>query len=170
MNLDAINHLIPGIRRYAEKHIRTGGFLEAVLSNDLDDTARRAGPETRPYIVDVVEYLRRSVPPECWGSRSRVDSWLAQRNAIPQGSNILDQIKEVRVMRRFLDPHNAGAFFKGMKIRIIADITSLENIAIMTIKGTHPRIGPTIIEFEEELPATVQKGHYLLFEGITKGE
>ena len=40
-----IEHLMPTLDRYIQNHIPTGGFLEAVLSNDLRNALDRADDE-----------------------------------------------------------------------------------------------------------------------------
>ena len=73
----SIEHVIPTIERYVNQRIPTGGFMEAVLSNDLVEACSRADNQNRYLLFDIVSYLYNNVPGACWGSRERVDRWLS---------------------------------------------------------------------------------------------
>ncbi len=53
----------------------TGGFLRAVLSNDLRESFARADLESREAMFDIVSYLYNECPGLCWGSPDRVAEW-----------------------------------------------------------------------------------------------
>lgn len=57
----------------------TGGFLEAVLSNDLKDAIGRADGRALDSLPHIVAYLYNQCPLGCWGSRERVREWIAAR-------------------------------------------------------------------------------------------
>jgi hypothetical protein len=79
MNYDKINpNIIASIRRYADEHCPTGGFLEAVLSNDLKEAVGRADDENIRVIPEIVCYCYNEIPNRCWGSPERVRAWLEQ--------------------------------------------------------------------------------------------
>lgn len=73
----SIAHIIPCIDRYVDHRIPTGGFLEAVLSNDLREAFGRADIQNRYLMFDIVSYLYSEVPSACWGSPERVKNWLS---------------------------------------------------------------------------------------------
>ena len=73
--------------RYAEHHIETGGFLLAVLRNDLSDAVGRADDGNIKNLAEIVRYVYNDLPDECWGSRVKVDAWLATRVARVLASN-----------------------------------------------------------------------------------
>jgi hypothetical protein len=75
-NSEAIDHFIPGLIRYVNEHIETGGFLRAVLENDLREACDRADPLSRPVLADLVTYIELILPAECWGSPEKVKAWL----------------------------------------------------------------------------------------------
>ena len=77
----AIAHLIPGIQRYATAHIRTGSFLEAVLSNDLKEACARADDKSKRLLFEICAYLYNEVTGECWGSPEKVQAWLEARES-----------------------------------------------------------------------------------------
>lgn len=64
------------IDRYVTYHCQTGGFLEAVLSNDLKESIGRADSEAIQNIPHIVAYLYNDVPAICWGSKEKVKNWL----------------------------------------------------------------------------------------------
>lgn len=77
--------MIPGtikqsLDRYIQYHIPTGGFLEAVLSNDLKEAFGRADKENRIALFEIVKYCYNELPSDCWGSPEKVDAWLAERH------------------------------------------------------------------------------------------
>lgn len=61
---------------YAKHGCPTGGFLAAVLSNDLKDACARADSDNRHAIFDIVSYIYNNLPSGCWGSRERVRAWI----------------------------------------------------------------------------------------------
>ena len=54
----------------------TGGFLEAVISNDLKEAIGRADSEALENIPHIVAYLYNDCPGNCWGSPKRYNEWL----------------------------------------------------------------------------------------------
>jgi hypothetical protein len=78
-NSAAIDHLIPGLNRYFNDHIETGGFLRSVLENDLRGAcARAADVGTRWALFELVTYIELMAPAECWGSPEKVKAWLSK--------------------------------------------------------------------------------------------
>lgn len=65
-----------GIERYVKERIRPGGFLMAVLENNLRESIFRADEENRASLYEIVSYLYWSVPGNCWGSPEIVKKWL----------------------------------------------------------------------------------------------
>lgn len=65
-------------RAYVEDHRRVGGFLSAVLSNDLVGAFGFADPENLAAMRDWTLWLWNDIPSECWGSRAKVEAWLDQ--------------------------------------------------------------------------------------------
>ena len=57
----------------------TGGFLEAVLSNDLVSAFARADSSAVANLPHILDYLYNEVPAVCWGSRERVAEWIKAR-------------------------------------------------------------------------------------------
>lgn len=65
-----------GLRLYIENGIEPGGFLEAVLKNDLSGAYNRADNTNIHYISDYVRFLWTWAPSLCWGSEERYNAWL----------------------------------------------------------------------------------------------
>jgi hypothetical protein len=68
--------VIESIRLYVDGRCPTGGFLEAVLSNDLKGAVRAADEQNLATLVDIVRYCYWEIPGDCWGSPARVREWL----------------------------------------------------------------------------------------------
>lgn len=71
-------HMTDGMLRYIEKGIPGGGFLTALLSNDLKETFVRADLENAARVSDYVTFLYNYAPSGCWGSPARYDAWVEQ--------------------------------------------------------------------------------------------
>lgn len=68
-----------GLQRYLNRGIPPGGFLTAVLSNDLARAAMTADRWNKQRIPEVVRYVYNHVPPDAWGSREAMREWQAKR-------------------------------------------------------------------------------------------
>ena len=63
------------IDRYVQSGIIPGGFLHAVLVNDLTMAVIRADDESIQVLPDIVMYLYWECPANCWGSTRKVSEW-----------------------------------------------------------------------------------------------
>lgn len=77
---EAIRRLIPehcreGMHDYIMNGIRPGGFLCAVLSNNLIDAFARADSINSARLEDYAKFLSNYAPQECYGSPETVDLW-----------------------------------------------------------------------------------------------
>ena len=70
------------IDRYIAHGIPAGGFLGAVLANDLRGASLRADASNQIALVAIVAYLEERCPKECWGSYERVDKWIKFNRAM----------------------------------------------------------------------------------------
>jgi len=73
-------HTIGSIDRYIDQRIEPGGFLRAVLENNLKEAMGRADSINREALFDIVAYLYNCVPTTCWGSPEKVKDWLEEGN------------------------------------------------------------------------------------------
>ncbi len=71
-------HVHGGLIEYIATRRPTGGFLEAVLSNDLREACARADEQMRPHLYDLVLFLYNYSPGICWSSPELVEAWLAK--------------------------------------------------------------------------------------------
>lgn len=67
------------IDRYVNDHTPTGGFLQAVLENNLRESFGRADEEAREQLFEIVSYCYNHIPSNCWGSPEKVEAWLYQK-------------------------------------------------------------------------------------------
>lgn len=68
--------ILDGLQRWVDDGIMPGGFLEAVLRDaPLSIVCGRADDDNGRVLQKLVWHLRNKVPPECWGSESRVRAW-----------------------------------------------------------------------------------------------
>jgi len=68
--------VIESLQRYVNNKIPTGGFLHALLANDLRETFARADGVNITKIFQIVCYCWNEIPAVCWGSYEKVDEWL----------------------------------------------------------------------------------------------
>lgn len=71
------SHMQEGARLYVEDGIEPGGFLMAVLCNDFVGAFSRADAVNGEFMRDWAEWLYNEAPSTCWGSREKVESYMA---------------------------------------------------------------------------------------------
>ena len=64
------------LRRYTERGILPGGFLRAVLENDLCGAVARADDVSLAQLRAICVFVYNDMPSGCWGSRERVAQWV----------------------------------------------------------------------------------------------
>lgn len=69
--------LAESLERYINERVETGGFLSAVLENNLREAVIRADLESARALPEIVKWLVYNAPWNCWGSVDRVQMWLA---------------------------------------------------------------------------------------------
>jgi len=72
------SQLVESLERYRDQGVPTGGFLEAVLSNDLKEAFGRADPFSRAAMFEIVSWCYNEMPSAAWGSPERVEAWLVK--------------------------------------------------------------------------------------------
>ena len=85
-----LNELVPahmhgGLIRYLEQGIMPGGFLSAVLTNDLKRACASADHINIRRIPDIVSFLYNFAPGPCWGSEEKVTEWVRRFEAQDAG-------------------------------------------------------------------------------------
>lgn len=64
------------LHHYADSGRPTGGFLRAVLSNDLQGALGKADSHSAAALAEIVQYCEDILPAESWGSPEKVTGWL----------------------------------------------------------------------------------------------
>ena len=72
-------HMRAGAEGYVERGEEPGGFLFAVLCNNLVDAFGKADETNFARLSDWAEWLWNEAPSTCWGSKERVNDWIAIR-------------------------------------------------------------------------------------------
>ncbi len=68
------------LKRYVEDGLPTGGFLRAVLSNNLFEAVMRADDWNSVVLKEIAQYIYWELPRESWGSEEIVDAWIEQHS------------------------------------------------------------------------------------------
>lgn len=68
--------IIHSLKRYQDGHIETGGFLRAVLENDLKEAVGRADTTNQILLPAIVSHCYNHLRSDCWGSPEKVKAWL----------------------------------------------------------------------------------------------
>jgi hypothetical protein len=71
------NHLRGGLARYLVHGIQPGGFMSAVLDNDLIGAFSRADLIAARSMREIVAFLYNWAPRSSYGMKGSVDAWLA---------------------------------------------------------------------------------------------
>ena len=69
-------HMVEAVYHYIEHGTPPGGFLTAVLSNDLMDALRRADDKNIESLPAWGRLLYNHIPPGAYGSRKAVEAWI----------------------------------------------------------------------------------------------
>jgi len=69
---------------WIEYGVAPGGFLQAVLTNDLRDTFARADYQSVREVAGIVSWLYNEAPAGCWGSPADCAAWYAARRPARQ--------------------------------------------------------------------------------------
>ena len=67
---------LAGLKRYVKDRIHPGGFLIAVLENNLRKSFGQADKENRKALFEIVCHCYNELPSICWGSPEKVKNWL----------------------------------------------------------------------------------------------
>lgn len=73
------SHLMGAIDRYIEHGLPPGGFLTAVITNDLAGAFNRADNLSKEYLEDIVTYFWNYTPARCWGSLTNLREWMENK-------------------------------------------------------------------------------------------
>jgi hypothetical protein len=76
------HYMQDGVRRYIEDGIPPGGFLTAVICNDLFGAFAKADHVNQRAMKDYVVFFYNEAPCGCWGSREVMNTWIDQHKNI----------------------------------------------------------------------------------------
>lgn len=86
------DHMRQGVRDYIEYGLPPGGFLGAVLSNQLAEAFARADSINRAAMGDWAAWLWDEAPNECWGSPATVNAWCEARQAASEEASRVEPV------------------------------------------------------------------------------
>jgi len=67
---------IGALTRYRDDRVPGGGFLHAVLANDLAAAFARADSDNLQALGTIINWLNWELPASSWGSYRAVEDWL----------------------------------------------------------------------------------------------
>ena len=67
---------LAGLQNYAWHRVPPGGFLTAVLQNDLMEAAQRMDHYNAGLLRLIVQFMHNHLPSDCYGSPEKVSLWL----------------------------------------------------------------------------------------------
>jgi hypothetical protein len=67
--------------RYHNDGILPGGFLRAVLTNDLFGVIRHADPDSYAALREIASYVYNELPSKCHGSEKKMLAWSDEKRA-----------------------------------------------------------------------------------------
>lgn len=73
------HRMVPGLRAYVLDKRPPGGFLAAVIANDLRGAVGRADRENLAALPLWVGFFTDHCPAECWGSNEALEAWLVSK-------------------------------------------------------------------------------------------
>ena len=85
------SYMWDGLVDYIVDGIPTGGFLRAILTNDLKAACYAADDANKGCIYDYVFFLVNHAPAACWGSPERVKHWGQVAQQIKKQMQSLDE-------------------------------------------------------------------------------
>ena len=68
------------IDRYVQFGLPPGGFVTAVLENDLFGAMNRADLDNRENLFWVCEYVYNKIPMQAWGTPKKVGAWMEMKH------------------------------------------------------------------------------------------
>lgn len=74
--LDIPLHAQDTLENYLLRGWSPGGFLTAVLANDLMRACTSCDPTNRQSLVDIAKWVQHRAPTGSWGNYDTVDAWI----------------------------------------------------------------------------------------------
>jgi hypothetical protein len=73
---EGLPNMVGSVRRYIEDGLEPGGFLSAVINNDLKNAFLYADAHNYDKIGFWANWFYTQVPSKCWGSERAMISWI----------------------------------------------------------------------------------------------
>lgn len=70
--------LLGALERYLNNGIMPGGFMTAVLENNLSEAFGRADSDNAANLKNIAGYVYNNIPSTAWGSKEKIGKWLEQ--------------------------------------------------------------------------------------------
>lgn len=83
------DEIIESLRLYVERGVPVGGFLEAVLANDLQEAVARADMNNTRRLGDIVAFVYYHVPIGCYGSRDLIRDYIQHVRETGEGARLI---------------------------------------------------------------------------------
>lgn len=90
---DIPERTLKAIDDFAHEGTEPGGFVRAVLSNNLRDSFAFADSENRAALSRIVVYCFNEVPEICWGNPERVSAWIDFKRQQRDMEKVANKIK-----------------------------------------------------------------------------
>lgn len=71
------------VMRYIHSRTQVGGFLHAVITNDLDGACTQADDENIKCIPAYIKFFYNVAPGACWGSPEAYENWISKEEEKP---------------------------------------------------------------------------------------
>ena len=85
------HHLQGGVKRYIEQGVPPGGFLTAVIENNLRLAVGHADNISLAALPQIVWFFHNESPGDCWGTPEKMKLWMKKR-ALELGGNPSAQV------------------------------------------------------------------------------
>ena len=85
------HHLQGGVKRYIEEGVPPGGFLTAVIENNLRLAVGHADNISLAALPQIVWFFHNESPGDCWGTPEKMKLWMKKR-ALELGGNPSAQV------------------------------------------------------------------------------
>ena len=72
-------YTLNGLYDYVDNRIPPGGFLRAVLSNNLFEAFARADENNRFALNQIIQFVYMEMPSPCWGNEGNINTWLREK-------------------------------------------------------------------------------------------
>lgn len=79
--------IIQALERYVQMRCPVGGFLTALLANDLKEACGRADDDNLHNLPALVAYVYNHIPAHAWGSYERVAAWLTPQTIVDEAQS-----------------------------------------------------------------------------------